>query len=203
MAFSKTFERELDKLFYRRTHWLRRAIGAKKPGQPPKFDHNQVKKSIERLQQIASDAFAHRFAKNEFNQFVIDKASYRIKGRGAADKKRKFKEWFAGRFSKTHGGIIYTFWAAKSCRYVGRTEFHSDGGRPASHFDKYWFSGITKATLYSIRAKSHIPKLECIAIHHFQPSMNKNRAATIKRTKACPLCDIHRIIERELKDIFA
>jgi len=200
MAFSRQFERQLDKLFHQRTHWLRNEIGSKKAGQPPKFGRSKVNKAIERLQQIASDALAHKLAKTEFNRFVSHKKNYRIKGHGPENKKDKFENWFSKHFPGTTG-LIYAFWGNNNKSiYVGRTG--SGGGRPSSYFDKYWFSSVKRVTIFSIRGKSHIPKLECLAIHHFQPKRNKNIAATKKWTKACPLCEIHKHIESELRDIF-
>ena len=200
MAFSKKFEQELDKLFNQRTHWLCNEIGSKKVGKPPDFSRAKVNKGIERLQQIASDAFSSKLAKTEFNRFVSKKKNYQIRGHGPEDKKNKFEIWFSKHFTNTKG-LLYTFWGkGRKCIYVGRTGSH--GSRPSSHFDKYWFSTVKRVTIYSINSKSHIPKLECLAIHHFQPSKNKNKAATKKWTKACPLCETHKYIEEELRNIF-
>ncbi|MGA2518041.1 MAG: hypothetical protein ABSG44_16010 [Thermodesulfobacteriota bacterium] len=200
MAFSKKFEQELDKVFHQRTHWLRNEIGSKKVGKPPKFGRKKVNKAIERLQQIASDALARKLAKTEFNRFVSKKKNYQIKGHGPENKKASFENWFSKYFPKAKG-LLYVFWGKRGrCIYVGRTGSH--GSRPSSHFDKYWFSTVKRATIFSINAKSHIPKLECLAIHHFQPSKNKNKAATKKWTKACPLCKTHKHIEEELRNIF-
>ena len=200
MAFSKEFERELDKLFHQRTHWLRDEIGSKKVGKPPEFDRNKVDKGIARLQQVASLSLAGKLARDQFNQFVTKKKNYLIKGYGPVDKKARFEVWFSEHFQNTRG-LIYTFWGKNGkCIYVGRTGSH--GSRPSSHFDKYWFSGVTRVTIFSVKSKSHIPKLECLGIHHFRPSMNKNRASTGKWTKACPLCETHKHIEKELRNIF-
>jgi len=200
MAFSKTFERELDKLFHKRTHWLLNEIGSKKPGKPPEFGRKKVTAGIKKLQKIASDALASKLAKTEFNQHVTKKKDYYIKGHGPEDKKEKFEIWFSRYFPKTEG-LIYTFWGkGRQCIYVGQTGSH--GSRPSSHFEKYWFASVRRVTVFSVGAKSHIPKLECLAIHHFQPKKNKNKAATKKWTKACPLCDTHKYIENELRSIF-
>jgi hypothetical protein len=169
-------------------------------GKPPEFDRQKVDKGIERLQQIASIALASKLARSEFNQYVSKKMNYHIKGYGREDKRDRFEDWFSQNFP-TSGGLVYTFWGKKgNCIYVGRTGAH--GSRPSSHFDKYWFSHVQRATIFSISGKSHIPKLECLAIHHFQPIRNKNKASTRKWTKACPLCETHKHIEEELRSIF-
>lgn len=200
MAFSKTFEHELNNLFRQRTDWLRRKLGARGVGKPPEFSRRKVNVGIEKLQNIASDALAHKLAKSEFNEHVVSRRNYRVKGRGYEDKKEKFEKWFTVKFKKTKG-LIYVFWGNHNkCIYVGRTGAH--GSRPSSHFEKFWFSSVKRVTIFAIRGKSHIPKLECLAIHHFQPMRNKNRASTKKWTKACPLCTTHKYIEDELRDIF-
>jgi len=200
MAFSKSFERELNNLFRQRTDWLRRKLGTSKAGKPPEFSRKKVGAGIRKLQAIASNALAHKLAKSEFNEHVVSRKNYHVKGRGPDDKKAKFEEWFAARFGKTKG-LIYTFWGDHTkCIYVGRTGSH--GSRPSSHMEKFWFSGVKRVTIFAVSGRSHIPKLECLAIHYFQPTRNKNKAATKRWTKACPLCETHKHIENELRDIF-
>jgi hypothetical protein len=200
MALSKTFDRELNGLFHQRTAWLRQKLGSKIVGKRPKFGRKKVNAGIQRLQDIASDAFASKLAKSEFDKYVKSRKDYRIKGYGRDDKKSEFEWWFTKNFGKTKG-LIYAFWGKhKKSIYIGRTGSH--GSRPSSHFVKYWFARVKRITIFDIRTKSQIPKLECLAIHHFQPSYNKSKAATKKWTKACPLCETHKHIEDELHDIF-
>lgn len=200
MAFSKSFDRELNAMFRQRTDWLRRKVGTSQPGKPPDFGRKRVNTGIRRLQEIASNALAHKLAKSEFNDHVTSRKNYHVKGRGPEDKKERFEEWFDSSLGRTKG-LIYAFWGKhKKCVYVGRTGSH--GSRPSSHMEKYWFAGVKRVTIFVINGKSHIPKLECLAIHYFQPTRNKNKAATKKWTKACPLCKTHQHIENELRDIF-
>jgi hypothetical protein len=199
MAFSTTFEDELNKLFRQRTDWLRRKLGTTGAGKPSKFGRKKVTASIRKLQEIASHALAQQLAKVAFNEHVASRKNYQIKGHGPADKKAQFERWFA-RFKKAKG-LIYAFWGNHGkCIYVGRTGSH--GSQPSSHMEKFWFSGVKRITIFDVSRKSQIPKLECLAIHHFEPTRNKNRAATKKWTKACPLCTTHKYIENELRDIF-
>ena len=201
MAFSKSFDHELNSLFRQRTHWLRRQLGTKKTGKPPGFSRKKVNAGITKLQKIASKALAHKLAKSEFDEHVASRKNYYVKGRGPNDKKKRFEKWFAASSGRTRG-LIYAFWGnKKKCIYIGRTGSH--GSRPSSHFEKFWFSSVKRVTIFAVRGKSHIPKLECLAIHHFQPTRNKNKAATKKWTKACPLCITHKYIESELRDIFS
>lgn len=200
MAFTKGFERELEGLFHQRTDWLRRKLGTQGVGKPPKFGRKKVDSGIKRLQEIASVGLANRLARVEFDQHVDFQHNYHIKGRGFESKKEKFEKWFASKFKKIKG-VIYVFWDKhKNCIYVGRTGAH--GCRPSSHFDRVWFSPVTRVTVLAVKRKSHLPKLECMAIHRFQPKRNQNKAATKKWTKACPLCTTHKYIETELRDIF-
>jgi hypothetical protein len=200
MAFSKSFERELNHLFHQRTDWLRRKVGTSKAGKPPEFGRKKVDAGIRELQAIASNALSHKLAKSEFNEHVASRKNYHVKGHGPDAKKAQFERWFAIRFGRTKG-LIYAFWGNhKKCIYVGRTGSH--GSRPSSHMEKFWFSHVKRVTIFAVRGKSHIPKLECLAIHYFQPTRNKNKAATKMWTKACPLCKTHKHIENELRDIF-
>ena len=200
MAFSKSFDRELYDLFYQRTAWLRRKLGTKMTGKPPAFGRKKVNDGIQTLQELASNAFARKLAKSEFDQHVAGSKNYQIKGYGRDDKKKKFEKWFATHFSTTRG-LVYAFWGKhRKSIYIGRTG--SGGSRPSSHFKIFWFSQVKRITIFDVKGKSHVPKLECLAIHHFQPARNKNKASTKKWTKACPLCATHKHIEEELRDIF-
>ena len=88
-------------------------------------------------------------------------------------RKRNSKNGSLSRFHTK--GLIYAFWGnRKKCIYIGRTGSH--GSRPSSHFEKFWFSGVKRVTIFSIKGRSHIPKLECLAIHRFRPRRNKNKA---------------------------
>ncbi len=68
--------------------------------------------------------------------------------------------------------------------------------------DKFWFSGVRRVKIFAVNGRSQIPKLECLAIHDFQPTSNKNKAAKKKWTKACPLCKVNKHIKDELRSIF-
>lgn len=199
MAYKKLFSRELDKLFRKRTHWLRSCIGYKKTGPPPLLSKKNVARSIENLQNIASQTLSNKLAKTEFKKYTSGKKSWRVKGHGIDEKRRLFERWFKGNFQPKQG-CIYIFWNKKKCIYVGRTG--KGGSRPSSHFEKYWFLQAKRVVIYTIINKSHISKLECIAIHHFRPLKNKYKPATIKWNKQCPLCKIHRNIKQELHKIF-
>lgn len=200
MAFSKKFERELNSLFDQRTLWLRSKLGNQGVGKPPKFGRKKVDAGITKLQEIASAALAHKLAKAEFDEHVASARNYHVKGRGYEKKRENFEKWFNANF-RNRKGLIYAFWGnGHQCIYIGRTGSH--GSRPSSHFDKFWFSQVKRVTIFIIKGKSHIPKLECLAIHRFLPSRNKNKASTKKWTKACPLCTTHKYIENELRNIF-
>jgi hypothetical protein len=87
------------------------------------FGRKKVTSGIRRLQEIASQALAHKLAKEAFNEHVASRKNYQIKGRGPADKKARFEKWFS-RFKKTKG-LIYAFWGSHGkCIYVGRTGSH-------------------------------------------------------------------------------
>jgi hypothetical protein len=200
MGFSKDFERKLDSLFQRRTFWLRHELGRRGVGRPTTFRRKTVNRAIKELQLIASHALAPKLAREEFGARVRERKNYHVKGRGPDEKRDRFRKWFSRHFADRHG-IVYAFWnRRRECVYVGKTGPH--GIRPSDHFDKYWFGAVRRVTVFSIRGSSHVGKLECLAIHRFQPKRNKNKAATRKWTKACPLCTTHRYIESELRGIF-
>jgi hypothetical protein len=200
MAFPKQFVKALDELFRQRTHWLRSELGLSKSGKPPKFGRRKVDAGIEKLQTLASAALSHKLAKKEFEKYITERKIWHIKGYGRDDKKNRFNDWYK-KIRVSAKGCVYAFWAKNNKSiYVGKTG--TGGSRPSSHFEKYWFQSVKRVTIYVVKSKSQIPKLECLAIHRFRPIQNKNKAATKKWTKVCPLCKIHRAINNELRDIF-
>lgn len=199
MAYVNQFVNALDELFRKRTYKLRSKIGSKIPGQPPKITKKFIDKEIANLQEIASHALANKLAKSEFYKYAYKKKAWHVKGHGIDEKKRLFEEWFRNNFPNLKT-CIYVFWRNKKCIYVGRTG--SGGSRPSSHFIKFWFSNTNRIDIFPSTFASHTPKLECLAIHHFEPVRNKKRSATKKWTKECPLCAIHKNIEGQLRKIF-
>jgi hypothetical protein len=195
------FRVELNDLFRRRSRWLNDALRGARPGRPAGLNRKILNQSIARMQKLASEALAPELARRSFQSGVRSRRSWhpkRGKGHGRAAKRAAFKSWFRSRFST--GTYVYVFWARKQCVYVGKTT--KSGGRIASHFEKHWFSGVTRIDVYHTRGRRGLPALECLAIHRFRPLQNKFKAESRKWTSRCELCSVHRQIRHELDDIF-
>lgn len=195
------FRAELDRLFRRRTYWLRSAVEGPRPGPPPSLNRTHIRRAATKLQELASRALADNLARDEFEEGVLQRRSWhakRGKGRGADAKRHAFNAWFDERLGP--GIYVYVFWNRRRCVYVGKTA--KSGRRISGHFDKHWFGGVTRVDVYSARGRRVLPALECLAIHRFQPSRNKFRAERRKWTKRCQLCTTHRLIDQELRSIF-
>lgn len=199
MKHSITFQKALDKLFEDRTRWLRSAVGLKKQGNPSIFNRQKLTKEIEKLQGIASNAVIKKVFNSEFNKKVSPKQSWNIKGRGWEEEQNNFKRWFNNTISKTKH-YIYAFWKDHHCIYIGK----SSGGywRPSSHFNKTDFRGAHRVDIFLAKSPNQVPKLECLAMHYFKPTLNRMKASHKKWTKSCPICVIHKDIETELRSIF-
>jgi hypothetical protein len=196
------FKNVLFALFTKRTFWLMKAIAGNVPKRPPTFKRTTISNAIPILQDIATECLVHDLAKKEFNLIVRDKKSWHVtrnKGWGWREKKQSFNKWFIKNIY--YKNCIYVFWSNKKCIYVGRTI--RGKGRPQSHFDKSWFTPVTRIVIFSTTAPTNVPKLECLAIHRFKPKENGIRASIPKWAKRCPLCEIHLLISNELRAIFA
>lgn len=66
MAFAAKFDRELQKLFYRRTSWLRNAIGKNRPGRPHVFNQKKVEPILDELGELATEILVRRRAASLF-----------------------------------------------------------------------------------------------------------------------------------------
>ena len=187
MALATKFERELQKLFYRRTSWLRQAIGKNRPGRPHVFNCKKVEPKLEELGELATQILVRRRTRREFHKTAEEKRQWHVK-RGKAfgidAKRRRFKRWYAKHIGNKN--CVYAFWSRKGCVYVGRTS--RGKGRPAGWFDRVWFQPVKRIDIYSVRRRSEVPKVECLAIHLFD--------------KKCPICEATKEIDHELKSIF-
>jgi chorismate mutase len=196
------FHRELDGLFERRTSWLRKVVDKGIKTKPKVFNKNRRRKVIKRLKLLATKCLASDLAKREFKATIDKKKQWqctRNKGWNRTDKRDHFDKWFTKNIP--YKNCIYVFWKGRRAEYVGRTL--KGKGRPQNHFSEFWFNGTTRIDIYSTSQASQTPKLECLAIHRFEPIQNGQRASIPKWAKKCPVCKIHKMIEAELKNVFA
>ena len=198
MAYLTAFEKKLDQLFFDRTYELRSKLGMKKPGPKPHLTKGKIDKAIHDLQHLVSNSLAKDYQEKEFKKNAGHKKRRKIIGKGWKNRKKAFEQWFKKNFRKQNE-LVYVFWNKKRCVYVGRTG--KGGSRPSSHFSKIWCH-VTWIDLYPVKSETNLPKLECLAVHRFKPSVNTNLPSKKKWTKKCPLCDIHNQIKADLKKIF-
>jgi len=201
MALTTKFERELGRLFYRRTSWLRKAIGKNRPGRPHVFNRRRVEPKLEELGELAAQILVKRRARREFLRAVDAKRQWHVKrgkGFGIDAKRKRFKRWYENHIGNKN--CVYAFWSPKECVYVGRTL--RGRSRPAGWFDRVWFQPVTRIDIYSMGRRSEVPKVECLAMHLFDPVQNKNWPSIGSYTKKCPICKATKEIDHELKSIF-
>ncbi len=198
MSHQIQFNRTLDRLYEHRTDELRR-FWIRKPGPVRTITKKKRESKIRELQEIVSNALAKKMAKKGFKTLVVRKKTWRTKGWGTDKKQKIFRAWVRRKISPKRGKI-YVFWKKRECRYVGRTR--GRGSRPSHHFKRGWFNGTTRIDVYLAHQRRSIPLLECLAIHRFQPTRNKVKAAKENWTPKCPLCAIHKKIRSELRKIY-
>ncbi|MDO9392139.1 MAG: hypothetical protein Q7U71_10255 [bacterium] len=198
MAHLTAFERKLNRLFLERTHTLRSKLGLKRVGPKPQITRKKIDRAIGELQDLASTILVKGLAKKEFIENAGSKKGRKIIGRGWKEQKRLFEEWFTKTFSNQNE-LVYVFWNNRKCIYVGRTG--NGGSRPSAHFIQKWCK-VTRVDVYPAKTKSHTPKLECLAVHFFKPSVNSYKPSEKKGAKKCPLCAIHKHIKADLRNIF-
>ena len=196
------FHRELDDLFERRTSWLRKVVDKGIKTKPQVFNRQRRRGGIVRLKSLATECLSGAMSNREFAATIDKKKQWRCtrhKGWLREQKRKHFDRWFQKNIPFEN--CIYIFWKGPKCEYVGRTM--KGKGRPQDHFVKYWFNGTTRIDIFSTSQASQVPKLECLAIHRFHPRQNGKKASIPKWAKKCPVCEVHKLIELELKDIFA
>lgn len=199
MSHQGKFNHSLDRVYQKRTGWLRTVLTKANPGPVPKLNKRQRDRAIARLQEIASSALAKKMARRAFQRSVEKRKRWMTKGWGTEGKLEEFRAWARKKIDRK-SGKVYVFWKDKKCCYVGRTR--GRGSRPSHQFKKGWFNGTTRIDVYMAPRKSEIPRLECLAAHRFLPSRNKIKVAKEKWTPKCPVCVLHKKIKTELRGIF-
>ena len=201
MATPKQFETGLDNLFRQYTEGLRRDAGKRTRGRVTKFDRHKLIKRIDRLVLIAAEVELKGNGKRTFASAFTEKRQWhakRGKGWGLDAKKKTFRDWYD---KNVYGrNCVYIFWARRKCIYVGR--IGAGGRRPQAHFEKYWFRPVTRIDTYIINGKRQLPMAECLAIHIFNPKMNKMKSAQQKWRSNCPVCTKEVRVRKTLRHLF-
>jgi hypothetical protein len=200
MSHQVRFKKEINVLLGKRTHWLTTTLFSKTLGRPPALNQKILKGHIKKLQNIATEALSKSLAKREFEKCVPHKKRWSVRGHGNPKKKLAFLVWFGKHFPLTKR-YVYIFWGkGNHCLYIGRSGKQNQ--RPSNHFHTDWFSKTVRIEIFTTNSYKDLPKLECLGHHYFKPTYNKIKPSESKWTSSCPLCDMHKSIETELKSIF-
>jgi hypothetical protein len=169
-------------------------------GAAPQLTRKRVRRTIEKLQYIATaDYFRSKEAKQLISSYD-HKRQWHIKGKGfgVRTKAKKFKSWYDKKIETKN--CVYVFWKGSHCLYVGRTL--SGKGRPTSHFQKYWFRAATRIDVYGFDRKRDVPRFECMATHYWEPAYSRVTPASKKYYSVCPVCKGRDFIGGQVKWLF-
>jgi hypothetical protein len=195
------FDDELEKLFIRRTHWVRGQVRKPKQGKPPTFARGHVDKAVNNLNKLTEACLLRDHAVQRLADIYDEKRQWHVvrsKGWGVENKRKSFIEWYER--NKIGRNCVYVFWAGKKCRYVGRTM--KGQNRPQTHFTKHWFIGVTRVDLYHSRVGRNVPKLECLATHRFRPRFSKIKPSSKRWYARCPICETQKTIAADVRSLF-
>ena len=194
MALGTQFHRKLDQLWGRRSARVKSLI-TPKAGMPPKFSRSVRTQKIGELLDIASAILVRKFAKKEFQDTYSKRRLWRVKGRGVDGRGEALV-----RFARSlKGPLIYVFWRGKQCLYVGKGK---QNGRLAGYQRHYLLLQANAVEVFSIPARSQLPKAECLATHLFSPKRNRVKPARVRWGKKCPVCRRHDEIKQRLNQLF-
>ena len=200
MLLEREFLRDLYEMFDRRIEGLKSIMNIPQSRRiRKKISRNYVESKVDNLCYYVSAKFSKSYFKSEFFSQTKKEKKYFIEGRGVKEKKLLFKNWINETFPKSPL-LIYLFFGKDRCLYVGKTG--RGGRRPLSHFDKHWIHQAKSIVIYEIRSISHLPKLECLASHYYQPQEFQKFPSLHKWTKACPICEKYAHIQKEIRKIF-
>jgi len=99
------------------------------------------------------------------------------------------------------GSVVYSYWEGQRCRYVGRS---NDGiARLWAPDERLYWKRTTRLQVLRPRQNRHLPQLECLAIHFYEPIHNRNRASRKMWSSKCFICEALDALDDELRITFA
>ena len=199
MGYESEYKRILNKLFAARVRDLVSLIGKNKPGKPLEITKDKLDEYIEKLKELVESAIGKELLNEELDT-AKDHHKWLIKGRGVEARIEEFNNWYKDNFGND-SNCVYMYWAeGDKCIYVGRGT--SGGQRPGSHLVDVRFQSSKWLEIYTFGGPTLLHKIECMATHLYDPSLNKVASSRYERDKSCPLCIRYKIIEDELNAIF-
>jgi hypothetical protein len=121
------------------------------------------------------------------------------KGWGWYKKRDSFNAWYLTR--KFPEFCVYRMMGKRNrCIYIGRTG--GGGDRPAQHFEKTWFSKVSRIEIYPFASKSKVPRFECLLSHRDYPERLFVKPSMKAYHAHCPICDTQTAVRKELLRLF-
>lgn len=209
MSGKKFYDEILLDLHYRQSHDLRVFLGTYKNSRKKVLSKTYFNDQVALLQYEITSTEVKNAYKSEFSDQNTLKLKWKIQGRGVITKKKNFKEWYDQKRDDEFNwflrnrteNFIYIFWGNnKKCLYIGRTG--KGGSRALSHFTKYWFSRATHIEIFHTSNSRRLNKMECLAIHYYQPSYNVVKSARQKSAHVCSICDHQKYIKSQMNKIY-
>src|SRR4051794_15098899 len=93
----REFDANLDRLFDRRTHWVKSLIRERSPGASPQINRKKVQNEIGNLQYLAVEALLTSHLLRPLSGFFDMKRQWhpkKGKGFGVYAKKKSFENWY-------------------------------------------------------------------------------------------------------------
>jgi hypothetical protein len=190
MAIAKQFERQLDRVLWRKIAWIWDDVGLAGPGRRPDERGRHLRRDVSDLMELVERLAFRHVGRREIDDGVLVRRRWSLRRRnlrGWAAKRDSFTEWYRARVdSRT---CVYVAWAGRKCFYVGRSEISYH--RPRSHFEKAWFGRVTHIDVYvPAQRRRGIVKLECLLTHAYGPTQARQMPAHRRHRSRCPVCAI-------------
>jgi len=192
---ARRFLRLLDDLQQRRAGKLRRMVVGGTKGPKREFSGKVRSKLTRKMMDAAGEVLVRRYARPEFRKTIGRGRQRHIKGHGIKKRFDCIWEWAK---RKLDGPIVYTFWRGKKCLYAGKGNSYR---RLWSYRKTIYLKEADLLEVWEVK-KRELPKVECLAVHLFEPRYNEVKPARVKYSKKCPVCQRLRKIKRELRSLF-
>lgn len=196
MSLKISFNKQLDRLWKRRTESLRILIHGAKSGRSMHFSRETRDKAIANILATATSLLLKNQGADEFRSVVGKRRLWQVKGRGLNSRGANLCN-FSSHFNGTP--IVYVFWRGRRCLYVGKG---NSGSRLRAYQKSAYLREASCIEVFVVRSRSLVGKAECLATHLFGPRDNKVKAARKKWGKKCPICRGHDQLRVEIRSLF-
>ena len=198
MKKESEFKNEMKKALFDKAYSIFKELGIRKVGQARTWTRKYREERIQKLLSIAEKLLSAK-AREELDRYSHSRKLKKICG-PKQERGDQLFWWAKDNFPR--GPILYAFWKKDRCIYVGIGEsyYRIHNYKKSKYLDR---SEADSLEVWSVRGKSYLHEVECLATHIYQPRDNIQKPKKSKYSKKCLICQAKKNIHRSLHSLLS